>query len=406
MTDNIDPIATSYVRLSLALDQHIPGYIDAYFGPTAWRTAAVAAGPQPVLELAREAAELSAAIPEAQGMDPQRRDWLLRQVAAMRTSLRLLAGERLTLVEEVAGLYDITPTWTDESVFEEAHRTLAALLPGSGSLAERLAAKKHATEISVDQARRLLPDICAELRRRTRAHFPLPADESFDVEFVSGQPWGAYNWYLGNCRSRIDVNTDLPLQIVGLSGLLAHEGYAGHHTELSIKEDRLLHGLGWSEHCLALINSPSCTIAEALAVRALEVLMSDSELIAWHANEIFPQAGLGHLDAAREHAIVLARRRLAGVAVTAAFLLRDRAASQAEVIAYLERFGLRTEPEAHKLVSFLTAPLSSSYIFTYHAGGELLDALFAARGEPVRWFRRLLTEPVTPSQVRAWIQER
>jgi hypothetical protein len=62
MTDNADLIASSYIKLSLALDQHIPGYIDAYFGPTAWRTAAVAAGPQPVLELAREAAELSAAI--------------------------------------------------------------------------------------------------------------------------------------------------------------------------------------------------------------------------------------------------------------------------------------------------------------------------------------------------------
>ena len=48
-------------------------------------------------------------------------------------------------------------------------------------------------------------------------------------------------------------------------------------------------------------------------------------------------------------------------------------------------------------------PAQPSYIFTYHCGGELLDALFAARADRDASFSRLLTEPVTPGQIRAWI---
>ncbi|MCX6032072.1 MAG: hypothetical protein NT169_22595 [Chloroflexi bacterium] len=145
-------------------------------------------------------------------------------------------------------------------------------------------------------------------------------------------------------------------------------------------------------------------IAEALAVRALKVLMRDAELIAWQRDELLPRAGFGHLDAAREYALIQARHQLAAVDSNAGFLRHERGASKAEVLAYLQRFSLRTEREARKMYAFLTAPLSSSYILTYHVGGKLVDALFAARGQPAHWFARLLTEPVTPNQVRAWTQ--
>ena len=124
---------------------------------------------------------------------------------------------------------------------------------------------------SVEQVKSLLGEITAALRQRTRARFPLPEDEAFDVHFVKDQPWGGYNWYLGGCRSSIDMNTDLPLRIAHLTGLLAHEGYPGHHTELANKEMRLVRERGWIEHSIGLMNSPSCVITEGIATRALEV---------------------------------------------------------------------------------------------------------------------------------------
>jgi hypothetical protein len=319
----------------------------------------------------------------------------------MQTSLRILRGEQLTLTEETKALYDITPEWTDEAIFEEAHRILDELLPPGGSLVERRMIRKEATKVPVEQDAPLLHEIVAELRRRTRARFPLPPDESFELQIVSDKPWSAYNGYLGDFRSRIDINTDMPITITRLAGLLAHEGYPGHHTELAIKESQLVREKGWIEHTVAILNSPASVVAEGIATRALSTLMSDEELVAWNADELFPRAGLDHLDAQRERAIVNARRKLAGVPGNAAFLLYDQNASEEQVIAYIQRYGLGSEKEARRSVDFLK--YARSYVFTYSYGGEMLDALFAAQNDRDHWFTRLLTEPVTPSQIRAWI---
>ena len=407
MTTTPETIAERYVKLGLALEAHLPGYVDAYYGPAAWRTEAEAAGARPVAELTIEADALAEALDADPGLDPQRHDFLATQVNAMQTSLRSLRGEPLDLTEEAEGLYDIHPVWTDEAIFDEAHRQLNDLLPPGGSLAERMIARRTALEISVERVKSLLGEITAALRQRTKARFPLPEDEAFEVQLVKDQPWGGYNWYLGGGRSRIDINTDLPLRIAHLTGLLAHEGYPGHHTELANKELRLVRGRGWIEHSIALINSPSCVIAEGIATRALEVLMEEAERIAWQA-ELFRRAGYDHLDARREHAIDEVGRKLAGIGGNAAFLLHDRGASDAEVIAYVQRYRLATVEEARKTRAFLKARRNRSYIFTYHCGGELLDALFAAappaaKGDRDAWFWRLLTEPVTPGQIRAWI---
>ncbi|CAG0936026.1 hypothetical protein TFLX_04887 [Thermoflexales bacterium] len=396
-------IAQRFVQLALALEQHLPGYVDTYFGPPEWKEQSIATGPRPIDQLAQEAADLAAAIKQEPTFDDQRRDYLGRQVTAMQTSLRLLQGEPLPLVEEVTLLYDITPTWVDEREFDEAHRRLDELLPPGDSLFERLSQHKQSIEITYAQAEPLLSIITERLRQLTRARFPLPDEESFELYPVTNQPWRAYNWYLGHGQSRIDINTDLPLHITDLATTLAHEGYAGHHTELSIKEVRLLQAQGRPEHCLALINSPACVVAEGIAVQALDVLLSEEEQIRWHAEEIFPRAGYLHLDAVREHAIDRVMRELGSVWDNAAFLLHEQHQSTAEVSAYFQRYGLHRESEADKAVEFISDPVSRSYIFTYGYGGKLLDALFAAKGNAVQWFTRLLTEPVTPSQIRAWL---
>jgi hypothetical protein len=407
MTTEVDTIIERYVKLGLALDEHLPGYIDAYYGPSAWRDEARTANKRDLAVMAREVDELAAAIAGDSSMDAQRHDFLARQVRAMAACIDLLRrqpGEALPpLAEEAAALYDIAPEWTDESVFAEAHAALEELLPGNGTLAERMTLKKKEIEVSVEQAAALLQPILAELRRRTQARYPLPEGESFEIQFVSGQPWGAYNWYLGHLRSRIDICTDVPLLVTGLCDLLAHEGYPGHHTELSNKEVRLTRKQGWLEHAMVTLNGPSCVIAEGIAVKALEAVMTDEELAAWHAAEIFPRVGLVHLDAQRELAIARAMQQLRGVSCNAAFLYHDRQEGREATAAYVERWGLSTPLEAKRTVDFITTPPGRSYIFTYSYGSDLLDELFAKRGEQQRWFTRLLTEPVTPSQIRDWI---
>jgi len=403
MTMAAKDFAQNYVQLALAIEHHIPGYVDAYFGPSQWRDQSANTGPRPVTELAREAEGLLTAIDTDTEMDSQRRDYLARNVRAVQTSLRILQGEQLALADEVEALYDIRPEWVDEGVFEEAHEALDRFLPPGDTLAERMTIRKKRTELPTRRLLELLCEIAAQFRQRTRARFPLPMDESLELQLVTDQPWGAYNWYLGNCSSRIDINTDLPLHITGLADLIAHEGYPGHHTELSIKETRLMHEKGWIEHCVALINAPSCVVSEGIATRALSMLLTDDELIRWYAEELFPRSGFGHLEAQHEHAIDKAREKLIGVGGNAAFLLHDHGANEDEVTAYIMQYALSTEEEARKHVSFIKSPLFRSYVFTYRYGREMLDALFDAKDDRDHWFNRLISEPVTPNQIRTWI---
>lgn len=405
MTTDHRQLGEDFARLALAIDQHLPGYVDSYFGPDDWQTQAKAAGGLPLQTLTERADTLTKNISQADDMDTQRRDFLARQVNAMHMSLRLLAGEKVSLAEEVRQLYDIQPEWKDEAAFEEAHRALDEALPAGDSLRERMQAWNRSLEIPVEKVRELLPFIIQRLCDLTRTKFDLPEGESFELEFVSDQPWGAYNWYLGNSHSRIDINTDLPLKVTRLADLIAHEGYPGHHTELSIKEARLIEGMNWMEFSLTLINSPACVVSEGIATSALETVLTDAELIDWHREEILPRAGMTHLDAQRIMDVNRAREKLSGVAGNAAFMLHDQGRTEDEISLYMQKYGLNTEKEARQTVKFISNPLYRSYIFTYHIGYDLLKDLFS-HGRRDEYFKRLLEEPVTPEQIRAWIRER
>ena len=398
-------IGEEYVRLALAINEHKPGYIDSYFGPANWAQAAKDAGKVHLSELTHRVNELAGMISKADGWDALRKDFLEKQIRAMQMSLRLLQGEAVSLAEEVEALYDIQADWKDESNFLEAHKLFDQVLPGEGSLYERMESWDKSLEIPVEKAKELVPLVNDRLRKLTREKFDLPQGESFTVEFVSNQPWGAYNWYLGGYRSRIDINTDLPIRAHGLPWLLAHEGYPGHHTELSIKEAKLVRQFNYEEHLLTLINAPSCVIAEAIATTALKIVLPDDELEQWYRNEILPRAGLAHIDAARIMEVSRAGRKMSGLMGNAAFMLHDQHRSTGQITAYIQQYGLRTEKEASQSLEFLSNPLYRSYIFTYHIGYELLDELFTHVDRDT-YFRRLLEEPVTPSQVRQWIRDR
>jgi hypothetical protein len=395
-----DPIGEAFARLALAIDQHARGYVEAYIGPADWRQEAEEAGRRPLAELAQEAEELRAAVGGAAEMDPLRRTSLAGELRAMATTLRVLQGEGLSVREEAEAFFDIVPEWVDERVFLEAHRVLEELLPPGESLLVRNTLRVRDAWVRPPRIRELSGVIAAELHRRTRARFPLPAGETFGVKPVQGQPWAACAWYLGELRSLVEINIDRPINITKLVDLMAHEGYPGHHTEAANKEARLLRERGWAEHSVGLINGPACAVSEGMASRALELAFPADELTAWYREVLFPRAGLGHLDPGREVAVDAARLRLEGVTGNAAILLLGQGAAEAEVEAYVRRYGIGTEEEARALVADLRE--LRSYVFTYRCGGELLDALFAARGHRDRWFARLLTEPVSPGQVRAW----
>src|SRR5678815_3277635 len=100
MSKEMQPISEEFVRLALALNEHLPGYVDSYFGPNEWAQEAQQAGKLPLPELTQRVDRLAASAAQTDEPDAQRKDFLARQISAMQMSLRLLAGENISLVEE------------------------------------------------------------------------------------------------------------------------------------------------------------------------------------------------------------------------------------------------------------------------------------------------------------------
>jgi hypothetical protein len=404
MTDGDQEWGERFVRLALAIDEQLPGYIDAYFSPEEWKVQAKQIGKVPLLDLTDQTQMLATDISRADSLSAQRREYLARHVIAMQMSLRLLQGEKVSLADEVEAIYGVRPGWKDESDFEEAHRLLDEVLPPGSSIKERMLEWERSLELPVEKVRDLLPLIINRLRTITGQKLNLPENETFTVEFVSNQPWTAYNWYLGNYRSRIDINTDLPIRVSFLPGLMAHEGYPGHHTDLAIKEKLLVQELKYHEFTVNLINAPSALMAEGIATTARKAILTDDELEEWFREELLPAAGMAHVDPKRILAIGKAGRKMNGVDGNAAFMLYDQHKSEEEISQYLQKYDFSTEQEAKQTIDFISNPLYRSYIFTYYVGYDLLEELFK-HVDRDRYFKRMIEEPVTPGLVRQWISE-
>ena len=404
----LDGLSREYVALAFGIERHVPGYVDAYVGPPGVKEAALA-GEAPAPERLLEAAQ-ALAVRVAEAAVPETRvGFLTAQLEAMLATCRRLAGEGLPYREEVRRCFDIEPERTPEGVFEAAIAELDGLLPGEGPVAERMVAWRSRFEISPETAERLIGAIVPEIRRRTLEIVGLPEGEAVEFRFVRDQPWSGYNWYLGDARSRVELNTDLPIHASRLTDLLCHEAYPGHHAEHALKDRRLYRERGWGEHAIQLINTPECVISEGIATLAEGAIFPDEEKRArFRAERVYPAARLdGVADPAREAGIGRALLALRAVAGNAALLLHAEGRGEEEVVAYLQRYGLVSEGEARQRLRFLADPLWRASVFCYHAGYDLLGAWLSAgpAGERGARFRTLLTEQIYPSQVARWVAD-
>ncbi len=274
---NVNEIAEAYVKLVLAMGKHDPDYVDAYYGPPEWKKQAE----KPLNAIALEAAKLRdqlSKIPKpAEQMEQLRNAYLTKQLSALETRVRIVKGEHLSFDEESQALYDAIAPKLSESHFQEILASLAAKLPGEGPLMQRYENWRQAFVIPKDKLDTVFQLAIKECRKRTLAHVKLPPGENFSVEYVSNKPWTGYNWYKGNYRSVIQVNTDLPVYIDRAIDLAAHEGYPGHHVYNVLLEKNLLRDRGWIEFSVYPLFSPQSLIAEGTANFGREVVFTKAE---------------------------------------------------------------------------------------------------------------------------------
>jgi hypothetical protein len=402
-----DAIARDYLLLGLRLDQHIPGLVDAFYGPADLKAQVDMESLRSPASLAADAAALRARLAD-EVPEPDRRDWLDAQLAALDTHAAALAGDELPYLDLVTRCFSWQPVRRDDGLLDAAAAELDGLLPGPEPLADRLVAWDAQFEIPADRLVALVDWLVGRYRARATALFGAPEGEDLRVTMVTGQPWTAYNWYDGGLRSRVDVNLDLPMRAADLVHVVAHETFPGHHLEHAWKEAELVERSGRLEASLLLINTPECLVSEGLADigRSFVAPLDETpDLLV----ELFDRAGLpiaadraAARDAAeRSTAMTAPRRRLQECRVNASLMRHADGMSHDDVLAYLERVGRFSPAQAAKRLEFIEHPLWRTYVFVYHEGEALLARWLDAVEGPRRAarFGRLLREQLTPGAI-------
>jgi hypothetical protein len=373
--DSLDGIARDYVRLVLEIGERDSGYVDAYYGPARWRRAA-RANPRTVdqLAVATEALQQRVArinVP-ARSLNERRRAFLAAQLNAAGLRLRLLRGGTLTFAEEARGMYGVDLQLQPLSNFDPVLARLEQLVPGEGTLADRVDAFQDRFVIPPDRLEAVMRAAIAECRRRTLAHIPLPRNESFRLEFVTNQRWSGYNWYQGRYRSLIQINTDFPVRMSRAIDLGCHEGYPGHHVYNMLLENILSRGRNWVEFTVYPLYSPQSFIAEGTANYGIELAFPGPERAAFERAVLYPLAGLSSADADSYAALQGAMRQLAGARFTIASDLVDGRITREEAIALTQRYGLVSRPRAEQVVAFTEH--YRAYVINYGLGQAMVRA--------------------------------
>ena len=375
-----------YLELGLRLGKHAEELVDSYYGPEELRRRVDAEEPREPRALADDAAALLAELEH----DP----WLAAQVRALEATARKLAGDPLSYAEEGALVYGIEPRWHDEEPFRRAAALLDEALSGDGDLRTRFARWYRQTGIPRELVEQALRDTAAELRRLTWERIGLPEGETFELELVSGKRWLGYAHYLGGLRTRISVNTDLPLAAADLVHLTSHEIYGGHHTHRIWQEVVLVRGQGRIERTLDLLWSPEAVVSEGIAEAGPSIVTGDGQEL---AAAVLGRLGFDY-DAELGSRATEARRLLRPVSANVAMLLHGRGATPEEAREYAATWSLQPDDRLDKLVDSQVRSPSPAYQHTYWQGLELVDA--HVRGDAGR-FRELLTARVLPEELGA-----
>ena len=243
-------------------------------------------------------------------------------------------------------------------MFDAAHERLEELLPGDGTLAERHERWRDATRVPAEQVGRAVAAIIERARALTRDLVALPNGEGVVLEIVHDEPWMAFCNYLGDLRSRIEVNVDLPQSAFALLVLAMHETYPGHHAERACKEHLLVRGRGLLEETLVLVPTPQSLVSEGIAGLAPSDAARGRRGRGAHCG--LRDNGI-EVDLAQALAVKRAGEPFRWAEVNAALMLHDGGASETETQAYLEHWGLMSPEIGAHVVRFLTEPTSRTY---------------------------------------------
>jgi len=394
---------TRFLRLPLHIDKHNKGYVDFYIGPKELRKIVdneVITSPNKLLT---DCKALQKDLFK-QGYDKKRERYLEKILIAIRTSIENLIGIEISIKEQFLRLYDVPLQPANESELDNLKEEFNEAYKGSGSLEERMKELRVRRTIPESKVFGLFKKALDITRWRTKELFVdlLPENEHANLELVKNKnsneaKWAYYNWYLGNFRSRIEVNPNYNMYWTGLLAAATHEGYPGHHTEFIVKEQRLYRELNQFEHSILLLNSPKLIISEGIANTAVNMLFNYQEQAEISLREFC-------FDSSKEDslAVLMAQNKVKGKIPLYLYNLAYYALidgwSEERLIRYATSLGIFSQENIKNRIKIFLNPVHSTTTFSYNIGSKLIITKYG--GFPsVKNFRDLLINPILPSDL-------
>ena len=401
--------AEAYVKLVLAVGQHDADYVDSFYGPEEWKTEAERvrrALPEIRTEADALLSSLRATSPTGDDeMLRLRHRYLVRQLESLVARVDMLQGKRLSFDDESKALYDAVAPTNSEEYFRNMVEELERQLPGTGPLIQRYDAFRRAFVIPPAKLDTVFLTAIAACRERTARHMSLPPGERFTVEYVTGKTWSGYNWYQGNYRSLIQVNTDLPIYIDRAVDLACHEGYPGHHIYNALLEHHLVRGRGWVETSVYPLFSPQSLIAEGSANYGIAMAFPGEERVRYEREVLFPLAGLDASLADDYYRVLALAERLSYAGNEAARRYLNGQIDAVAAADWLTRYALMSPDRARQRVRFMDQ--YRSYVINYNLGRDLVRRYVERTAGPDasearRWevFEQLLSSPRLPGDLQ------
>jgi hypothetical protein len=402
---SIADISDAYVRLTLEAGTHEAEYVDAYYGPPALQAAATA-NPRSLAQLIAAARVLTAAIdgtlPSIKVESDRRRAVALRgMLIAADTRLQMLQGRTFAFNDEAQGQFATVPDLKPLAHYDAILASLETLIPGNGPLAARVDAFNERYVIPKDRLQPVFDAAISECKRRTAQFINLPAGETFVMEFVTGKPWSGYNYYKGNYKSLIQINTDLPIRISRAVDLGCHEGYPGHHVLNLMVEEQMARKKGWKEYEVNPLYSPTSVLSEGSANYGIDLAFPAAERLAFERDILYPIAGLDPNSAEAFWKMQQMTEALSGARLTIAKMYLDGGVTRAQALELTQKYLLLSPARAEQSVKFTDH--YRSYVINYGWGKDLVRA-YIERGNPdttERWRRmeKILSEPTVPADL-------
>ena len=309
--EEIDIVAEEYVEIVFYLNELSEGELDSYFGSLDFEPDSTIS----IEELGFLAEKLEGQVASiSDPFDIDRVNLLSNDLKHLKNLLYFIKEpDGLTFAEEASLLYGLKlqeledstrlgddgriefierPKTDLEKRTEEVVGLIEELLPGQGSLPFRIADFQSKFIVPIDKREEVFKKALSLCREATEKYWEIPEESSLELDWTRDvtTPW---HTFYGNGQSVIKINPLYMGYIGSMIDVACHEGFPGHHIQLSIKEKAAVdRSKSYPEREIVLLRSPLSALLEGAADFAVELAFPPNERLAVEKEILFPLAGL------------------------------------------------------------------------------------------------------------------